>query len=144
MSMKYRGLAAGLTGLVFAMGCASPTYQQHSGAIGSGATGAGLGAIAGAMAGNNVKGLHTGEGAIAGATLGAIIGAAMGSQQDTMNAKLGAVSEQASTTIVNVKNSNGSTTPVVIRKVGNQYLGPRGEYYSAMPTEEQLKAPYGF
>ena len=144
MNMKCRLLAIGLIGSVFFMGCASTDYQQHQGSLGYGTAGAGIGAIAGAMAGNNVKGLNSGEGAIAGAALGALIGAAMGAQQDTFNAKIGAVSEQASTTIVNVKNSNGSYTPVVIRKVGAQYVGPKGEYYNAMPTEEQLKGPYGF
>ena len=144
MNVKCGLVAAGLAGTLFMAGCASPGYQQNSGAINQGAVGAGLGGIAGAMAGNNIRGLNTGEGAIAGATLGAIIGAAMGSQQDTMNARINAVSEQASTVIVNVKNSNGSTTPVLIRKVGTQYVGPRGEYYNALPTEEQLKAPYGF
>ena len=137
-------LAMGLAGSVFVAGCASPQYQQHAGAVNYGGAGAGLGAIAGAMAGNNIRGLNTGEGAIAGALLGTIIGAAMGAQQDTFNSRLGAVSEQASTQIVNVKNSNGSYTPVLIRKVGTQYVGPRGEYYSAVPTEEQLKGPYGF
>jgi hypothetical protein len=144
MNVKSRLVAVGLTGLVLVMGCASPQAQQHAGALGYGATGAALGGIAGAMAGNNIRGLNTGEGAVAGAALGAIIGAAMGAQQDTFNAKIGAVSEQATTTIINVKNSNGSYTPVLIRKVGTQYVGPRGEYYNALPTEDQLKTPYGF
>lgn len=149
--MNWKVLAVGLASATLMMGCASPDYQQHAGTIGYGTTGAGIGAIAGAMAGNNVKGLNTGEGAIAGATLGAIVGAVLGAQHDAlnaqqnaMNAKINAVSEQATTTIVNVKNSNGSYTPVLIRKVGTEYVGPRGEYYSAVPTEEQLKGPYGF
>ncbi len=142
--MKAAVLAAGLAGVVLLAGCASPGYQQHQAAYGYGATGAGAGAIVGAMAGNNIKGLKTGEGAIAGAVLGSIIGAALGAQQDSFSQQIGAVNESATTSIVNVKNSNGSYTPVVIRKVGNQFVGPRGEYYSAMPTEDQLKAPYGF
>ena len=126
-------------------GCAGtePPSMQSS-TVKQGAAGAGLGAIAGAMAGNNIKGLNTGEGAIAGAVLGALIGSAMGQQQDTFSSQLRGVQEQASTVVVNVHNSNGSMTPVVLRRVGNQYLGPRGEYYSNMPTEEMLKAPYGF
>jgi len=125
-------------------GCASPQYQQHQAAVNYGSVGAGAGAIAGAMAGNNIRGLNSGEGAVAGAALGAIIGAALGAQQDTFSQRINAVSEQASTTIINVKNSNGSFTPVVLRKAGTQWMGPRGEYYNALPTEEQLQKPYGF
>ncbi len=150
--MKKMLIGLTLGGVVLVSGCAGPGgYQQNPEALKQGATGAGLGAIVGAMAGNNVKGINRGEGAIAGAALGALIGAAMGAQQDDMNQQMGAVNrhidavnETATTTIINVKNSNGSYTPVVIRKVGNQYVGPRGEYYGALPTEDQLKAPYGF
>ena len=142
--MKAVVLSVGLAGIVLMAGCASPGYQQHQAAVGYGATGAGMGAIVGAMAGNNVKGINRGEGAVAGALLGSIIGAAMGAQQDNFNQQIGAVNEAATTSMVNVKNSNGSYTPVLIRKTGNQFVGPRGEYYSAMPTVEQLKAPYGF
>ena len=149
--MNWKMVVIGLASSTLMMGCASPQYQQHAGAVDYGAAGAGVGAIAGAMAGNNVRGLNTGEGAIAGATLGAIVGAVIGAQHDAvtaqgtaMNAKINAVSEQATTTIVNVKNSNGSYTPVLIRKVGNEYVGPRGEYYNAVPTEAQLNGPYGF
>lgn len=140
--MKSVLLTVGLAGVVLVTGCATP--QQRPGTYQYGAAGAGIGAIAGAMAGNNIKGINSGEGAVAGATLGALIGAVMGAQQDQMKAQIGAVAEQASTTVINVKNSNGSYTPVVLRKVGNQYVGPRGEFYDAVPTEEQLKAPYGF
>lgn len=139
--MKAMRWVAGFSVLVFAAGCATqpgPTTVRY------GTMGAGTGAIVGAMAGNNMPGLSRGEGAVAGAALGAIIGAALGAQQDNFNAQISAVSEQASTTVINVQNSNGSYTPVVLRKVGNQWMGPRGEYYTALPTEEQLKKPYGF
>jgi hypothetical protein len=45
---------------------------------------------------------------------------------------------------VNITNSNGSITPVRLRKQGVGYVGPRGEYYDKLPTEEQLKPIYGF
>ena len=45
--------------------------------------------------------------------------------------------------IIQVHNSNGSITPVEITKQGNIYIGPKGEQYEKMPTEEDLKA-YGF
>ena len=45
--------------------------------------------------------------------------------------------------IVQVHNSNGSITPVELTKEGNVYIGPKGEEYEKLPTEEDLKA-YGF
>ena len=45
--------------------------------------------------------------------------------------------------VVNVSNSNGSTTPVTLRREGGTYVGPRGERYLHFPTEEQLKKVYG-
>ena len=49
----------------------------------------------------------------------------------------------ANTLVVNIRNSNGSYTPVTLRRVGNVYVGPRGEQYLSVPTEEQLRAVYG-
>lgn len=45
---------------------------------------------------------------------------------------------------LNVQNSNGSFTPVMIRQVGSQWVGPRGEYYDAVPSIGQLRPVYGF
>ncbi len=134
------------------MGCASPTYQENSSTFNQAALGAALGAIAGGIIGNNSHGAFgNGEGAVAGAALGGMIGGAMGHQTDknrnqmnSMNSQIGAANEAANTTVINVKNSNGSYTPVTLRRVGNQYAGPRGEYYPSMPTEDQLKIAYGF
>jgi hypothetical protein len=47
------------------------------------------------------------------------------------------------TTLVNIPNSNGSYTPVVLQKSGNGYVGPQGEYYPDNPTVEQLQVLYG-
>ncbi len=47
------------------------------------------------------------------------------------------------TVLVNVSNSNGSYTPVTLRREGGSYIGPRGERYLRMPTEEQLQRVYG-
>ena len=140
--MNTKGLIAWMTVLALGAGCA--TMERNPGAVQYGTMGAATGAVIGGMAGNNVRGIRTEEGMVAGAALGAIIGAAMGAQQDSFNAQIRAVNEQATTTVINVQNSNGSYTPVVLRKVGNQYVGPRGEYYNALPTEDQLKKPYGF
>jgi hypothetical protein len=43
-----------------------------------------------------------------------------------------------------VTNSNGSRTSVKLIQRGHRYIGPRGEYYDAMPTNEQLRVVYGF
>lgn len=42
-------------------------------------------------------------------------------------------------------NNNGSKSPVVLTRAENGYgyIGPNGEYYLEMPTEEQLKMLYG-
>jgi hypothetical protein len=43
-----------------------------------------------------------------------------------------------------VTNSNGSKTSVKLAQRGRWYIGPRGEYYDEMPTNEQLRVVYGF
>ena len=49
------------------------------------------------------------------------------------------------TVTVNVANSNGSITPVTLRKQGVGYTGPKGEYHNSLPNSEQLRqAGYGF
>lgn len=146
--MKTIRFATGLIVVVLvglSVGCASPQYQANQNMANQAAFGAALGALAGAVIGNNSHGAFgNGEGAVAGAGLGALIGGAMGHQKDQTQAQIGAVNEMASTVVINVRNSNGSYTPVTLRKVGNQYMGPRGEYYQTLPGEAQLKAPYGF
>ena len=44
---------------------------------------------------------------------------------------------------INIPNSRGSYTPVVLVRHGDGYLGPQGEYYSGQPSVEQLRALYG-
>lgn len=46
--------------------------------------------------------------------------------------------------VVWITNSNGSKTSVKLTRHGRWYLGPRGEYYDEMPTNEQLRVVYGF
>ncbi|HUW18487.1 MAG TPA: hypothetical protein VMW16_04225 [Sedimentisphaerales bacterium] len=46
--------------------------------------------------------------------------------------------------VVEITNSNGSITPVELRKKGCVYTGPKGEQYQQLPTEEQLRPVYGF
>ncbi len=49
-----------------------------------------------------------------------------------------------STVTVWITNSNGSRTSVQLTRRGGWYIGPRGEYYDQIPTNEQLRAAYGF
>ena len=44
---------------------------------------------------------------------------------------------------VEIHNSNGSITPVKLKKKDGGYIGPKGERYDQLPTEEQLKPLYG-
>ena len=46
--------------------------------------------------------------------------------------------------VVWITNCNGSKTSVRLTRRGGWYIGPRGEYYDEMPTNEQLRAAYGF
>ncbi len=43
-----------------------------------------------------------------------------------------------------ITNSNGSRTAVTLTRQGGYDIGPRGEYYAGMPTNEQLRLAYGF
>jgi hypothetical protein len=45
--------------------------------------------------------------------------------------------------VVEIHNDNGSITPVKLRKEGDGYIGPKGERYEELPTQEQLKPIYG-
>jgi hypothetical protein len=47
------------------------------------------------------------------------------------------------TITINVPNSDGSFTPVMLTRYNNGYLGSQGEYYDGHPTIAQLKALYG-
>lgn len=42
-----------------------------------------------------------------------------------------------------INNSNGSRSPVLLTQEGPWYIGPRGERYFGVPTEEQLRPLYG-
>ena len=51
---------------------------------------------------------------------------------------------EPTTVTVWITNSNGSQTSVSLRKSGPGFIGPRGEWYPNMPTNEQLRMVYGF
>jgi hypothetical protein len=54
------------------------------------------------------------------------------------------IREEMNTVMVKVTNSNGSIIQVPVKKQGVGYVGPRGEYYDKLPTEDQLRPVYGF
>jgi len=44
---------------------------------------------------------------------------------------------------INVPNNKGGYTAVVLKKSGNGYIGPQGEFYSEFPKVSQLQTIYG-
>jgi outer membrane lipoprotein SlyB len=124
-------------GLVWTGGCESDAGKGT--AIG-GLGGAGLGAIIGHQSG------HTAEGALLGGAVGAGGGYIIGNERDKKKtqAEMSNLRQEMNTETVNVTNSNGSISPVVLRRQGVGYVGPRGEFYNHLPTPEELKPVYGF
>ena len=85
--------------------------------------------------------------ALAGALIG---GAVLGvgellSQTDEITEDQSACSEpqQDEKVVVEVTNTNGSITPVLLTKKGALYVGPNGENYAQRPTDQQLRPVYG-
>lgn len=120
-------------GLVFAAGCESDA--QSGAAIGS-LAGAGIGQLAGGDT----------ESTLIGAAVGGGAGYMIGSEQDKKKTKaeMDSLRQEMNIVTVNITNSNGSVSTVRLRKQGVGYVGPRGEYYNKLPTEEELKPIYGF
>jgi len=50
--------------------------------------------------------------------------------------------KQENTTVVWIDNGD-KKMPVVLTKEGNEYVGPNGEHYAAVPSKEQLQGVYG-
>jgi len=121
-------------GLAFFVGCES---DAQTGAL----IGTGVGAGVGALAGGDT------ESTLIGAAVGGGAGYMLGSEGDKKKAAADreSIRQELNTVTINITNSNGSITPVRLRKQGVVYVGPRGETYTSLPTEEQLKqAGYGF
>ena len=136
-SVSAAACAASLAALSLSS-CAGPNQTAGT------AIGAGAGALAGGIAGNNIRGINKTEGAIAGALVGGLIGNQMGRQQDEINQVRSEVAAQ-NVQVINVRNSNGSYTPVRLQRVsGETWQGPRGEVYNGLPSERQLRQLYGF
>ena len=120
-------------GLAFFAGCESDA--QTGAAIGS-LAGAGIGQLAG----------RSTESTLIGAAVGAGTGYILGNENDKKKAQAERyyTRQEMNTVTVKVTNRNGSIVQVPMRKYGVGYLGTRGEYYSTLPTEDQLRPVYGF
>jgi uncharacterized protein YcfJ len=122
---------------VFVVGCES---DAQTGAALGGLGGAGIGAIVGHQQGKGT------EGSLIGGAVGAGAGYLLGNEQDKKKAQAerAELREEMSYVTVNITNSNGSVSQVLLRKQGVGYVGTRGEYYNTLPTGEQLRPVYGF
>lgn len=107
-------------------------------------TGAALGALVGAGMGQAI-GRDT-EATLIGATIGGGAGYLIGNEADKQQAMADrrALREDSQYVSVNITNSNGSISQVRLRRHGPGYVGTRGEYYSQLPHEDQLRPIYGF
>ncbi len=109
---------------------------------------------------------HIYQSAIGGAIIGGIVGhqsdegaegAAVGAAIFGVGALLGEIDrvnkddddededdeEDEEEVVFQIRNDNGSETPVVFKKKGSTYVGPEGEHYNRLPAEEQLRPIYG-
>ena len=120
-------------GLVFVLGCES---DAQTGAL----LGTGVGALAGQAIGGDTKST------LIGAAVGAGAGYMVGSEQDKKKAaaERDVLRQEINTVMVNITNSNGSISQVKLTKQGVGYVGPRGEYYDHLPSEDELRPIYGF
>jgi len=136
--------------LIAAFSGCNPYNNEGEGA----ATGGALGALAGGIIGHQSH--DTGAGMLIGGAVGAVTGAAVGStiqkpvyEEPAPVEPAPVVVAQPTTTYsgdtvtVNVPNNSGGVTAVVLKRSGNGYVGPQGEYYDQVPTTAQLQAMYG-
>lgn len=138
--MKRMVAVLAVAGLALSQTGCLTTESERGTAIGSG-LGAGMGAVLGNNWGHSRNDRELGI--AAGAILGGLVGHAYGTQKE-MQGQLNAVQTGQQMETVWITNSNGSRTPILLRKVeGGQFVGPRGEYYPSRPTEQQLHAVYG-
>jgi len=128
---------AGLVAVGFISGCDSEAKTDAL--IGTG-LGVGIAAITGGEGSDLLVGGAIGGGA------GYILGSEADKKkaQQKTDAQLAAIRAEQNIVSVWITNSNGSQQEVRLSKSGPNFIGPRGEVYSTMPTEEQLKQVYGF
>ncbi len=111
-------------------------------------SGAQTGSVIGALAGAGIGQLAGGdtEATLIGAAIGGGVGYMLGNEGDKKNAQADRdyLRQEMNTVLVKVTNSNGSIVQVPLRRQGVGYVGTAGEYYSTLPTEDQLRPVYGF
>ena len=111
-------------------------------------SGAQTGSVIGALAGAGIGQLAGGdtESTLIGTAIGGGIGYMLGNEGDKIKAQADRdyLRQEMNTVLVKVTNSNGSIIQVPLRKQGVGYVGTAGEYYSTLPTEDQLWPVYGF
>lgn len=127
-------LLVAAVGFVFVIaGCES---DAQTGALLGTAIGAGVGALAGGDT----------EGALIGGAVGGGIGYIAGNEGDKQKAAAdrSSIRAEQNTVTVWVTNSNGSMIPVKLVRNGPSYIGPRGEIYPTLPSQDDLRPVYGF
>lgn len=130
----------GVFGLVFLVGCSNGITGNPR--TDSAILGAGVGAAAGQTFGRDTQGTLIGAGL--GGLTGYMIGGQIEQQQRTQE-EVNRMRGEMNTVTIWVTNSNGSQIPVRLQKDGyGGYIGPRGERYRTLPSEDQLRMVYGF
>jgi len=116
----------------------------YAGCEGEAQLGSALGALAGAGIGQ-LAGGDT-ESTLIGAAVGAGAGYMLGNESDkkASAAEREAIRDDLNSAVVWITNSNGSQVPVRLAKNGPAYIGPRGEIYNQLPSQDQLRPVYGF
>jgi uncharacterized protein YcfJ len=107
-----------------------------------------LGGLLGGIIGHQSG--HTGAGVALGSVVGGATGAgagyAVGANIDKnrkQDAAIRQAQEDANTIYVNIRNGDGTITSVKLMRQGTGWVGPRGEQYLNLPTEEELRPTYG-
>ncbi len=122
-----------ISGIWLLGGCESDT---QTGAL----LGTGIGAGVGALAGGDT------ESTLIGGAIGGAAGYMLGNEGDKKSATTDreTIRQEMNVITKNVTCNNGSIIQVRLARDGVGYRGPRGEYYSTLPTEDQLRPVYGF
>ena len=126
-------------GFVVTGGCESSSEAQKGAGLGA-LAGAGIGAIIGHQSGN------TAEGALIGTAVGGGAGYIAGNESDKKQTQAEIESLKAEQDVVTVwiTSSTGAKIPIRVKRSGPNYIGPKGEYYDHLPTDEELRPVYGF
>jgi len=119
--------------MVIVVGCES---EAQTGALIGTAAGVGVGQLAG----------RDTESTLIGAAVGGGAGYILGNEADKKKSReeMSSLRSQLNVVTVWFTNSNGSKSSVDLIKDGAGYVGPRGEYYDMLPTQDQLRPVYGF